>query len=181
MLSVVLIKATRKFLTKEACTKLTFSLVISHLDYANCLLVGLPQVSLDQMQRVQNIVAKIFLNKSKYDSSTKCLEQLHWLPIQQHILFKVINLVFKCIHGQAPNYLQKLIILKQPRREGMRSYKQTRILEIPCTTKKTHTARSFSVEGPEQWNRLPDDIRTEDYKKFKSKLKTHLYKKAFSN
>ena len=31
----------------------------------------------------------------------------------------------------------------------MRSDKQTRILEIPCTTKKTHAARSFSVEGPE--------------------------------
>ena len=47
--------------------------------------------------------------------------------------------------------LQKLIILKQPRREGMRSDKQTRILEIPHTTKKTHAARLFSVEVPEQW------------------------------
>ena len=30
-----------KFLTKEACAKLTISLVISHLDYENGLLVGL--------------------------------------------------------------------------------------------------------------------------------------------
>ena len=46
---------------------------------------------------------------------------------------------------------------------------QTRILEIPCTTKKTHAARSFSVEGPEQWNRLPDDIRRiEHYKNSKA-------------
>ena len=90
------------------------------------------------------------------------------------------NLIFKCIHGHAPSYLQKLIILKQPRREGMRLDKQTRILEIPCTTKKTHAARSFSVEGLEQWNRLPDDSRRiEDYKKFKSKLRMYLYKKPF--
>ena len=62
----------------------------------------------------------------------------------------------------------------------MGSGKQTRILEIPCTTKKRHAARSFSVEGPEQFNRLPDDIRRiEDYKKFRSKLKMYLYKKAF--
>ena len=51
----------------------------------------------------------------------------------------------------------------------MRSDKQTRILEISCATKKTHAARSFSVEGPEQWNRLPDDIRIiEDYKHSKA-------------
>ena len=82
MINLLKIRATRKFLTKEVCTKLTMSLVISHLDYANSLLIGLPQVSLDQLQRVQNIVAKIVLNRSKYDSSTKCLEQLQWLPIQ---------------------------------------------------------------------------------------------------
>ena len=60
----------------------------------------------------------------------------------------------------------------------MRLDKQTRILEIPHTTKKTHAARSFNVEGPEQWDRLPNNIRIiEDYKNLKSKLKMHLYKK----
>ena len=78
------------------------SLVISHLDYTNVLLVGIPQVSQDELQGVQNIVAKIVLNKSKYNSSTKYLEQLHWLPIEQCVLFKVITLVFKYIHGEAP-------------------------------------------------------------------------------
>ena len=64
----------------------------------------------------------------------------------------------------------------------MRLDKQTRILEIPCTTMKTYTARSFSVEISEQWKRLPDDIRRiEKYSKFKSKLKMHLYKNAFLN
>ena len=51
----------------------------------------------------------------------------------------------------------------------MRLDKQTRIPEIPCRTKKTHTARSFSVEGPEEWNALPDDIRRiEAYKNSKA-------------
>ena len=68
-INLLKIKVTRKFLTKEACAKLTISLIISHVDYANGPLVGLPQVILDQLQRVQNIVAKIVLNKSKCDSS----------------------------------------------------------------------------------------------------------------
>ena len=52
MINLLKIKATRKFLTREACAKLTISLLISHLDYAISLLGGLPQVSLDQLQRV---------------------------------------------------------------------------------------------------------------------------------
>ena len=47
MINLLKIKATRKFLTKEACTKLTISLVMSHLDYAYGLPVGLLQVSLN--------------------------------------------------------------------------------------------------------------------------------------
>ena len=70
MINLLKVKATRRFLKKEASTKLTISLVFSHLNYANGLLVGLKQVSLDQLPRVQNIAAKIVLNKSKYDSST---------------------------------------------------------------------------------------------------------------
>ena len=45
MINLLKIKATRKFVTKEACAKLTISLVILHLDYENSLLVGLPQVT----------------------------------------------------------------------------------------------------------------------------------------
>ena len=53
------------------------SLFISHLDYANALLGGLPKSSIDQLQQVQNIAAKIVLGKGRYDSSTRCLTELH--------------------------------------------------------------------------------------------------------
>ena len=81
MFNLLKIKATRKFLTKQASSKAVIALVASHLDYANRILVGLPKVSIDQLQRVQNIAAKIVLVRSKYKNSTKCLEELHWLPI----------------------------------------------------------------------------------------------------
>ena len=85
MLNLVKIKATRKFLTKKASSKVVIPLVKSHLDYVNSILVGLPKVSIDQLQRVQNIAAKIVLGRSKYESSSKCLKDLHWLPIQYRI------------------------------------------------------------------------------------------------
>ena len=37
------IKAIQKYLTKQACTTLVLSLCITHLDYGNALLYGLPK------------------------------------------------------------------------------------------------------------------------------------------
>ena len=51
-------RAGRKYLTRKAGTKLTVSLVISHLDYPNVILAGLVMVSLDKLQKVQNMAAK---------------------------------------------------------------------------------------------------------------------------
>ena len=113
------IHATRKYLTKSASNKLMVSLVISHLDYANALLGGLPKCSINQLQRVQNIAAKIVLGKGRYNSSTRCLAELHWLPFQQRIEFKIITLVHKPLHGLAPQYLVDLLTRKVPRREGL--------------------------------------------------------------
>ena len=61
----------------------------------------------------------------------------------------------------------------------MRLKKQPRILEVWHTSKKTFGARSFSVKGPEYWNSLPEEIRIEDYDKFRGNLKRNLYKIAF--
>ena len=180
MLNLLKFRAVRKYLTRIACAKLTISLIISRLDYANVILAELPKVSLDKLQRVTNMATKIVLNKGKYDSSTRCLEELHWLPIEQRINFKIATLVHKCIEGKAPSYLDKIIIKKIPRREGMRSSTKSSLLEITHTTRKTFAARSFSIMGPEIWNGLPDKLRKLDnYSPFKKVLKTHLFKVAF--
>ena len=164
MLNLLKVKATRKFLTKRASLKAVIVLVTLHLDYANSILVGLPTLALNNYKRVQNIAAKIVLGRSKYESSPKCLVELHWLPIQYRINFKVVTPVFRCIHKHAPSYLQELIILKKPRRQGLRLQDLTRQPEIPQTSRHTFAARSFRVKDPTIWNQLPEHIRKiEDY------------------
>jgi len=39
------------------------------------------------------------------DHITPILQQLHWLPVRQRILFKITVLVFQCLAGQALSYL----------------------------------------------------------------------------
>ena len=119
--------------------------------------------------------------QGRYDSSTRCLAELHWLPIQQRIEFKIITLVYKLLHGLAPQYLVDLLTRKIPRREGLQSDNRTSQLEVPATTRKTFTTRAFSVLGPQLWNILPDQLQNIDnYSSFKQNLKTFLYRKAFS-
>ena len=157
------------------------SLVITLLDYANTLLGGVPKCSIKQLQCVQNIAAKIVLGKGRYDSSTRCLAELHWLPIQQRIEFKIITLVHKSLYGLALQYLVDLLTRKVPRREGLCSNDRTSQLEVPATTRKTFEAKAFSVLGPQLWNELPDHLQQIDsYVSFKQNLKTFLYRKAFS-
>ena len=55
------------------------------------------------------MAAKIVLGKGRYDGSTGCLAELHWLPIQQRIEFKIITLVHKSLHGLVPQYLVDLL------------------------------------------------------------------------
>ena len=181
MLNLLKIKATRKYLTTKACTEAVITLVMIHLDYANSIVTGLPKASMHQLQRVQNMAAKIVLQISKFGSSLKCLEELHWLPKQYRINFKVITLVFKCIHRLATSYLKELITIKKPSRQGLQLEQVIRQLEVPRTTRHTFAARSFGVRGPSLWNQLPEHIKPiEDYSTFKKHLKTFYCRKAFT-
>ena len=181
ILNLLKIKATRKYLTTKACVKAVIALVMTHLDYENSILAGLPKASIHQLQRVQNMTARTELQRSKYKSSSKCLEELHWLPIQHRINFKVVTLVFKCTHRLAPSYLEELITLKKLRRKGLRLEHVVSQLEIPRTTKHTFAARSCRVRGPTLWNQLPKHIKQiEDCSTLRKHLKTFYFKKAFT-
>ena len=47
------------------------------------------------MQKVQNMAAKLVLNRDKWSSSKESLKQLHWLPIEAQIDFKILVLTQK--------------------------------------------------------------------------------------
>ena len=179
MFNIRRIKTIRKYLTQEACAVLMSGLVLSHLDYANSIMMGLPKCDLRKLQRIQNIAAKVTLQRQKHDSATACLKDLHWLPVQQRIDHKLLTIVYKCINGTAPQYLQDIIKAKTVSREGLRSQSLNAIeLEIPRVTRKTFAARSFSVRGPSIWNTLPTELRQSKSEEiFKANLKTFLFQR----
>ena len=171
----------RKYIDIKLAKQLASGLVLSHLDYSNSVLCGLPATSIRPLQRVQNWAARVVLGRSKFDSATLALKELHWLPIAERIDFKIACLVFKCLSDQAPSTLASLITKKSfPRSTRAASKKADRELNVPFTKRKTFATRSFSVYGPELWNSLPPTLRAiTEFKPFKKTLKTVLFRRAY--
>ena len=81
MNSINRIKLIRNYLSKEVCQTLVQALVISHLDYANAILIDLLDITIKKLQRVPNIAASLVLgNENSEESSKENLQKLHWLP-----------------------------------------------------------------------------------------------------
>ena len=183
-LNIQHIKNIRHLLTQEVTEILVLGTVISHLDYFNSILVGLPEVDITKMQHIQNIAAKMVVLNSvamKESNSTSILEKLHWLPIHRRIEYKILTLIHKCLSCGVPEYLAKLLI-EYPyaeRRLGLRSQNLERRLVEPKTKLKTFAARSFSCVGLKWWNLLLNALKTiESAQEFRNKLKTYLLKRS---
>ena len=84
------IRSVRKMLTYDACSQLIHALVTVRIDYCNSLLYGLPDQSLNRLQRIVNTAARILCRIPKFGHISETLMDLHWLPVQQRVLFKVL-------------------------------------------------------------------------------------------
>ena len=175
-----IIKSIRKYLTKEATEVLCLSLVISHLDYCNVILYGISQTELAQLQRNQNMCAKLVLNRSRYDSWKQSLYDLHWLPIKARINFKILTYMFNCSVGNAPQHLTELLTCRVSKRTLRSSELSVGCYEVPYNEKKTFSDRSFSTVGSRLWNALPLKLRqSELVNTFKMHLKTYFFEDFF--
>ena len=171
------IGSIRRYLTSETCATLVHNLISSKLDYCNSLLIELLETQINRLQRIQNSAARIVSRRPHHEHTTPVLENLHWLPVQQRIMFKVVLFVFKCLKGLAPPYLAELITVKENscncelRSDGCLQEKKTN---------NKFGDRAFSICGPVLWNRLPKCMKEiNSLDKFKKELKTHLFREAF--
>jgi len=169
-----LISYIRRFISKDATRTLVQSLVISRLDYTNGLLHGITKGLLTRLQRVQNRAARLVAKIPYCNHVQPILRELHWLPVQQRIQFKILLLTFKALNGHAPDYLSKLVSVYQPARP-LRSGTKL-LLTIPRSHTAMYSRRSYTLVAPVLWNSLPESVRAaETVTSFKRRLKTHLF------
>ena len=102
------ISRIRKFLNTD-----TTKALVHTLHYCNSLLYSLPASHLNKVQRVLNAAARLVFRAPHYCRITPLLYELHWLPVRQLISFKILQFVFKAIHGFAPTYLREIVSIKR--------------------------------------------------------------------
>ena len=165
----------RRFITSESCQHLTRSLILSRLDYANSLLYGITSKDRKRLQTLQNRTARIVFRRDRRQPSAPLLKELHWLPLESRIIFKLMLLTFKSINGLLPSYLSEFLVAYVPSRPSLHSGDDNTLLTVP-RTKRTFGDKSFAHVASRLWNSLPIHVRqSASVDTFKKSLKTHLF------
>ena len=156
--------------------------VISKLDTNNSLLAGYPDCLTKKLQSVQNAAAKLIYRRNRSDRAEPPLKDLHWLPVNYRIEFKVLLLVYKCLKTKRkePEYLKEL--LKEYTTSHSQILRSTNadFLVEPRTRLTTFGDRAFSVIAPKLWNSLPSETKNaSSVHSFKKSLKTYFFRLAY--
>ena len=95
------ISRIRRFIDQTTCAQAVRSLILSRLDYCNSLLGGISRTNILRLQRLQNRAARLIFCVNKFTSAPPLLRELHWLPVQQRIEFKILLYVYNCINASS--------------------------------------------------------------------------------
>ena len=133
---------------------------------------------LRRLQSVQNAAARLVTGARRCDHITPVLRQLHWLPVRQHVVFKIAGLVHQSLVGLAPAYLVDdcRLLSDVGRRPLLSNSNDMWKLLVPRTHNKLGD-RSFSAADPRLWNDLPPGFQQPGltFDSFRQSLKTHLF------
>jgi len=86
----------------EAAKTLVQAFISSRLDYCNSLLYSVSNSLIWKVQSTQNAAAPLLTRTRRYEHISPVLHQLHWLPVQRRIDFKLACFVFSSLSGYAP-------------------------------------------------------------------------------
>ena len=107
---------------------------------------------MNKPQRVLNAAARVVSGTHKFDDRglSRLLHiELHWLDVPERVVYKLVVMVFNCLHGQAPQYLVELCqpVAGVASRHHLRSATR-QLLVVPRHPLSFYGRRVFCVAGP---------------------------------
>ena len=137
-----------RYLNTATLRTLVHALVTCRMDYCYSLLAGCPKTVLKKLQHVQNSAARLITLTRKRDHITPVLKELHWLPVDFRIQYKLLLFVFKALNGLAPHYITDLL---KPSKSSRTTRSSTSLrLSVPKTKLVTCGDRTFAKMYLEQ-------------------------------
>ena len=108
------------------------------------------------------------------------MKQLHWLPVQQRIIYKLCLFMHQIHNGQALQYLSDCVstVSAASHRYQLRS-SGSAVYVLP-RTRTRFGERGFFYSGPAAWNTLTSDLHhITDTSTFRKRLKSVLFDRAY--
>ena len=98
-----LINVIRNKLTVTVAERVINAMVTGNLDYCNSLLNGITENQISRIQKLHNTAARLILKRDRRISATVMLNDLHWLSMKKRVMYKILLLVYKSLHGTTPD------------------------------------------------------------------------------
>ena len=156
--------------------RLIMALVLSHLDYCNAVLGGLPASTLAPFQQVLYVVACTVLDLKPCNHVTPALQQLHWLPVIERIQFKLCLLVHKWLLRHSPEYILDLLTSVA----DMPAWSARWPRQLATSSSRRHVDESATALRA--WNSLPAELKLlRSTTSFRHQLKTSLFQSAYGH
>jgi hypothetical protein len=174
------LKTLCKLMGRDTLRSVLQAFLSTKLDYCNALYSGLPVQRLVQLQRVQNSAARLYSGTRKTDHISPVLQDLHWLPIQYRICYKMAIIAYKIRHALAPSYLVDLC--PQSGDLQLRSLRSVSHGDFATVRTATHQYgdRTLSKSVATVWNSLPSALRDlPTALSYSRRLKTYYFKQAY--
>lgn len=143
--------------TFQVRKRIVSQLLLPILDYADIVYLNATKTCLHSLDVVYNKLCRFVLRCPYRTHHCELYEQLSWLAPSERRQYHWLQFIFKCIHFNYPDYLKKYLIpYSTPYR--LRHNDQM-YLTVP-RTKLEIGKLAFHVKAPQDWNSLPDDIRS---------------------
>ena len=114
-------------------------------------MAGAQKATTNKLQRVLNAAARVVSGTHKFDRGLSRLlhTELHWLDVPERVVYKLGVMVFNCLHGEAPQYLEELrqSVAGVESRQHPRSATQ-QLLVVRRHQLSSYGRRAFCVAGP---------------------------------
>ena len=103
--------STNQVIPVSVATSLVNSFVVSKVDYCNALFANQPVFVIHRLQSVLNAAARLIYGVNRLDHISDIMrDKLHWLRAGERVDFKLCLLVYKAVHGLAPDYIVEMCL-----------------------------------------------------------------------
>ena len=150
----------RNILPFDSLLQMYQSIIQPKIDYAITIWGYTTQYNINRIQRMQNRAIRAILNNYDYVNyrGIDLIAGLNLFNVRQRRDYFMSLLMFKCIHGLAPDYLSNEVIMAVEISNRNTRNLNINNVHVPAVNTEC-TKNSFSYCGPVVWNSLPDDLK----------------------